>query len=296
MDWMKFGWGENFSPTFSPESNFHVDISNIRHSNKNLLEVSRRVITDIISKYPPPYYLMVSGGVDSQALLWCWINSGIDFTPVSVRYVGAPEYRSVLNQHDLDELNTFSTNHKLSVKYIDFDIIEFLEKDLETFAVTYQCTSPQLCTHMRISELVSDGTVIFSGNFMRDVFYTYTILGLKRYADITKRNIIPFFLLYDRELAGLRGNNNYERGYKEKVRFYKDLGIPIVPQTNKLTGFEVLKDYYDTRTDLVVTTKEKLKYAKKDSKRKFDILFRYRLGDKIDYQDEIVIVNSNNKY
>jgi hypothetical protein len=296
MKWIKFGWGESFTPTFNNNLKLYANISDIQYTSKPLLEVSAKVINDITKNYPEPYYLMVSGGIDSQALLWCWMNSGKNFIPISVRYTGALEYKNILNQHDLDELDTFASANNLTIKYIDFNIINFLENDLEDYAVKYQCTSPQLCTHMKISELVNDGTVIFSGNFMRDAFYTYTILGLKRYADTSNRNIIPFFFLHDNELAGLRGNNDYDRGYKEKVRFYKDLGIPVIPQVNKLTGFEVIKDYYDTRTDLTVTGIEKLKYANKDSKRKFDIIFRYRLGEKIKYQDKIVIVSDNNTH
>lgn len=296
MDWIKFGWGRNFFPTFDQNLKLHLDISKIKYSNNQLLEISKKTIARIKTLYPPPYYLMVSGGIDSQALLWCWLNSGEHFTPVSVRYTGATEYKEILNQHDLDELITFEETNNIKISYINFDIINFLENDLESYAMNYQCTSPQLCTHMRISELVSEGTVIFSGNFMRDVFYTYTILGIKRYVDITKRNVIPFFFLYDEDIAGVRTTIDYGRSYKGKIDFYKDLGVPIIPQSNKLTGFEVLKDYYDTRTDLVVTAKERLKYARKDSKRKFDILFRYRLSDKIKYQDQLVIINDNNKY
>lgn len=290
MNWIKFGWGAGFSPKFDSQSRFYVDVSNAIYSKENLLEVSAKVIADIASKYPPPYYLMVSGGIDSQALLWCWINSGVPFIPVSVRYIGAPEYKEILNQHDLEELEKFSSQHGINVSYIDFDIVNFLENKLKEYAIKYQCTSPQICTHMKISELVDKGTAIFSGNFLLGFSYTYTILGLKRYADNSERSCIPFFFLHDRKLAGLRNRTDYGEGYEGKVEFYHDLGIPVIPQNGKQTGFETIKDYYDTRTDLVISTTEKLRFMNMPSKRKFDLLFRYRLMKEIHYQDKVIYV------
>ena len=290
MDWIKFGWGSNFSPEFNKHSRFYVDVSNAEYSNADLLEVSTSVINEIVAKYPPPYYLMVSGGIDSQALLWCWLNSNVPFVPVSVRYIGAPEYKEVLNEHDLEELEKFSLKHKINIKYIDFDIVKFLENELNEYAIKYQCTSPQICSHMKMSELVDGGTTIFSGNFILGFHYTYTILGLKRYADSSERSCIPFFFLHDKKLAGLRNRNDYGEGYDGKVEFYRDLGIPVIPQNDKQTGFEIIKDYYDTRTDLVVTATEKLQFMNMPSKRKFDLLFRYRLMKEIRYQDKVIYV------
>lgn len=290
---MRFGWGSNFSPIFDPAIPFHIDITNLINSNKSLLAISTRVIHKITEKYPPPYHLMLSGGMDSQIMLWCWINSGIDFHPVSVKYTGASEYKEILNEHDIVELDEFSKNHNVQIDYKHFDIINFLENDLEEYAVKYQCTSPQICAHMCMSEQLINGTVIFSGNFVSDTDYTYTILGLKRYADNSNRSVIPFFLLHDPEIAGLHLNDRkrlIKNGYSRKINHYIELGAPVIPQPRKQTGFEVIKDYYDTRKDLVVPPKIRIKYSNMPSKRKFDLLFRYMLMEKIKYVDKVVYI------
>jgi hypothetical protein len=289
MDWMRFGWGENFSNEFNSKTSFYVDLTNLITSNKSLLEISQRVIKEIIEKYPPPYYLMVSGGMDSQVMLWCWMNSGIDFIPISMKYTGAPEFKEILNDHDLIELDIFAKNNNIDIQYKYFDVINFLENDLERYAIKYQCTSPQICTHMKMSEIITDGTVIFSGNFARDFNYTYTILGLKRYSDLSNRSVIPFFLLYDRELANiLKYNSSNRKDYStNKVEAYSNLKVPVIPQPGKQTGFEIIKDYYDTRQDLKVPPKIRIKYASMPSKRKFDLLFRYMLMEKVKYVDKV---------
>ena len=295
MDWIRTGWGSEFSQTFDPLTPYYVDINNLIKSNKSLLEVSTRVIQEITEKYPPPYHLMLSGGMDSQIMLWCWLNSGTPFYPISVKYTGAPEYKEILNDHDLIELEQFANNHDITIDYKYFDVINFLENDLETYAIGYQCTSPQICSHMCMSEQLSEGTVIFSGNFARDFGYTYTILGLKRYADTSERSVIPFFLLHDSELAGVLQQTPEKRNdYSiKKYNAYMSLGVPVISQPKKQTGFEVIKDYYDTRKDLVVPPKIRLKYANMPSKRKFDLLFRYMLMEKIKYVDKVVYIRPN---
>jgi hypothetical protein len=148
---------------------------------------------------------------------------------------------------------------------------------------------------MRMSEMISNGTVIFSGNFVNSFpLYTLTILGLKRYADNSNRSIIPFFLLHDPELAGVLRNNPKLTAVNDystkKYDAYRSLEVPVIPQPGKQTGFEVIKDYYDTRKDLVVSPKIRIKYASMPSKRKFDLLFRYMLMEKIKYVDQIAYV------
>ena len=75
--------------------------------------------------------------------------------------------------------------------------------------------------------------------------------------------------------------------YTDRVAAVLQLGIPIISQPQKQTGFEKIKEYYDDQPARV-NPREKLKYSNKPSKRVFDILFRYRLTDKIKYQDQIV--------
>lgn len=293
MDWIKTGWGSDFSQKFDPKIPFYVDTTNLIKSNKSLLEISSRVIFEITEKYPSPYHLMLSGGMDSQIMLWCWIHSGIDFHPVSVKYTNGQKYTEILNDHDLVELNQFAKNNNILVDYKYFDVINFLENNLENYAIKYQCTSPQICTHMCMSEQLTEGTIIFSGNFVNNFpFYTYTILGLKRYADNSNKSIIPFFLLHDKELAGLvKSTHADSKDYiTQKYEAYSQLGAPVIPQPKKQTGFEVIKDYYDTRKDLVVPPKIKIKYANMPSKRKFDLLFRYMLMEKIKYVDKIIYI------
>lgn len=301
MDWIRTGWGQELSPIFDKDRNLYMDFSNIVDTSKDdILVVANKAINEIVKKYPKPYYLMVSGGVDSQAMLWLWKNSGVEFTPVSIKYTGYSN-EVIYNKHDLIQLEQFSQEHNIIVKYYNFNIFDFLENHLIEYAKKYTCASPQLCTHMRMSEEFSEGTRIFSGNFGVHTQYNYTILGLKRYADMN-RNVIPFFFLHDKELAGaissesLNNKHNYRSGeqlYTNKVSSLLEKGIPVIAQPDKTTGFEKIKEIYDHQEYRLIPG-ERVRYSKKPSKRVFDILFRYRLTEFVKYKDRIVYLGIKN--
>lgn len=293
MKWIKLGWGPECASDPTVNTTFCVNLSQMIHSGKSLLEVSTECIKKITEEYPEPYYLFASGGVDSQSMIWCWMNSGKPFTVISFKYV---HDNVVYNEHDLEQLEQFSLKYNIPVQYKQFNPIEFFENDLYSYATKYQCTSPQICTHMRISEEIKDGTVIFSGNFSAHSNYDYTIFGIKRYADISGRPLIPFFFLHDAELAGVINRINSQEAYSETANSYlrkisnlRKAKIPVIPQADKYTGFEKIKEYYDKQKERV-TAQERIKFSSMPSKRVFDILFRYRLTDTIKYKDKILYI------
>jgi len=293
MKWIKLGWGPECASDPTVNTTFCVNLSQMIHSDKSLLEVSTECIKKITEEYPEPYYLFASGGVDSQSMIWCWMNSGKPFTVISFKYV---HDNVVYNEHDLEQLEQFSLKYNIPVQYKQFNPIEFFENDLYSYATKYQCTSPQICTHMRISEETKDGTVIFSGNFSAHSNYDYTIFGIKRYADISGRPLIPFFFLHDAELAGVINRINSQEAYSETANSYlrkisnlRKAKIPVIPQADKYTGFEKIKEYYDKQKERV-TPQERIKFSSMPSKRVFDILFRYRLTDTIKYKDKILYI------
>lgn len=309
MQWMNFGWGKNLSQEFNEHDRWCVDMSAMGPRSTDPVSVAIETVKSISKSHPGPYYLMASGGADSQSMLWAWKCSGIPFQVVSIKYIHN-KTKEWMNEHDLVQLREFTDKHNIPVEYIDFDIINFLENDIEEYATKYQCASPHITTYMKMSECLDGGTVIFSGNFgSHSRFYSYTVYGLKRYAERSGRSIIPFFFLHDANIAGsidfiaegititdidvpeeLRWsqteNLNYIANIKKTTTLLK-YNYPIIPQPQKLTGFEKIKDYYDTLKGRV-SPFERIKYSVKLSNRLFDLEFRYRLEDVIKYNDRII--------
>jgi hypothetical protein len=272
------------------------------NSNENLskdifldpLKLAVDAVYDIVKKYPPPYNLFVSGGIDSQAMLWAWVKSGQEFTVCHF------DYGNDLNHHDREYLDKFITKNKLEsfldLKIIPFDVMKFITgMELLEYAKKYDTASPQILTYCRLVEQV-EGTVIFSGNYIDETkssSLNYTILGLKRYAEINRNKVVPFFFLHTPQLAYsffgtlFNTSKSHESHYMRKIWTYRTCQFPVVPQPNKKTGFERIKDLFD---HVEISPSERLKWAHRSSTRPFDFLYRYRIFDQIGvYSDNIKI-------
>jgi hypothetical protein len=255
-----------------------VDFS-VKELNRHpVLEAAEFTIADIIKNYPAPYNLMVSGGIDSQAMLYLWNKFGSNFIPTSVIY------NSNLNLYDVMDLNNLNLQYDFKINYINFDILSFYEKEVHDYALKYKCSSPCINAHIKMSENLQ-GTVIFSGDFIaaQKPVLSNAILGLYR-ASLQRENLIPYFFLHTPELAysmqkPLKSEPNYNDvehvGYDFKIENYKNNHLPITPQKQKSTGFEKIKDIYDEKYYHLVPPLNRLRFAKKPSKRTFDLLLRY---------------------
>jgi hypothetical protein len=145
-----------------------------------------------------------------------------------------------------------------------------------------------------MSDTIQDGTVIFSGNFFlpKKPPFDYDILALYRYSlECVTHSVIPFFFSFTKDLAFI-GNtvkqiNSYD-DYKSKCNIYKYFDIPIIEQNTKLSGFEFIKDCFDTVPNLI-SKQDRLRYSSKPSKRPFDIAYRYKLRDKLGAHPKITI-------
>lgn len=257
------------------------------------LDAAKNAINLIQKEYPPPYYLMVSGGVDSQAMLYSWLLFGTDYIPVSIIY------NDIFNLHDLIQIQQFSSLHTLSINYINFDLLNFLTNEYNTFSEKIRCSSPCISAHVKMVEHLK-GTVIFSGDPLniRGATLTDAILGLYR-ASIQQKNIIPYFFLHTPELAySFIYKKNDEKyfnslnDYGKKIYMYHESEFPVIPQLQKTSGFEKVKDYYDLRFWHSVPYNNRLKYSTKPSKRTFDLLYRYPYEEK--YKDQKITFLMNN--
>lgn len=240
-------------------------------------------VNDIVENYPPPYNLLASGGIDSQAMIYAWKQSGHPFKINTFRY------NETYNLHDIKTLPLFCDQENLSYDIIDFDYLKFLEEEYDIIAKKYQCSSPQISMYIKMASFFNEGTCIYSGNFLsfHGADLTNAILGLYRFSLTPEgKNIIPYFFLHTPELAysinqsKLSKHLKYSRandGYREdpRVDMYHSAGFPVIPQEQKFTGFEKFKEHYDSHDYVLKDSKNRFKWHNKESHRPFDWIFRY---------------------
>lgn len=317
MKWIKTYWDDNFIKGEVPIKEFVLDISGANYTGKNAKACAIDLVHEIVKNYPPPYYLMVSGGVDSQALLQSWIKAEQPF----IAYCAI--FPNDLNYHDIRTLEEFRKIYPVNVKYLPFDIEKFFETELVDYATRYECNSPHIMAHAKISEMFTDGTVISGGmplfrknNSMQQCF-NYSTYGLLRYAEISGRNFIPYFLCHTPEIVGAWQHSSsslqvdfsdlrnraqniiaesekqhtklaqkshaglHSLGYKFKCDLYKLNDFDIIPQQNKLHGFEIINDRYEDKKHLIQDAIKK--FPRRQEYRVFDVLYRFPLEDLVPY-------------
>ena len=267
----------NWVKTKVIDNNFYYDFKKTKNIEVDPLTASLKTIDYITKTYTPPYTLMLSGGVDSQAMLYAWHLSKVPYTTLSAVY----NYN--LNDHDLVTLRDFSSNFNIHVNYKNFDLFNFLETEYLEYSNRYLCGSPHMCTYMKLADIIENGTVIMSGNFIQEntVVMTANTAGLINYKNLSGKSIIPFFFLETEELAWafndftLEDINNDKNLYRRKVRTYQHFGFPVIKQNTKYTGFEKVKEWYDQNYNKPVPTDNKLiRLTGQGSNRIFDLLYR----------------------
>jgi hypothetical protein len=280
IDWIKFQKEGN---------DYFFDFVKFSKVEISPLDAALLTVQKIQDNYPPPYTLMLSGGVDSQAMLYAWHISGVPYKTLSA------QYNERMNENDLVTLRQFSSSHGIQINYVDFDLLTFLDKEHKEYVEKYRCGSPHMTTFMKISELVEQGTVIMSGNFFIVEFPNSSPIdknnfSLYRYAKITNRPIVPYFFMETKELAysfltHIRNNmslyvqhnkTGLDHNYNKKILAYQLNGFPVISQIEKLTGFEKVKDYFDKHYNHLVTTEDKIQRLSDTqfSNRTFDLLLR----------------------
>jgi hypothetical protein len=266
IDWVKVIRNNN---------DYYLDLPVIDGSNLNSIDEAHRTVQHIVENYPAPHILYVSGGIDSQAMLWAWHTSRHEYHAVS--YV----YNQDMNLHDLDAgMPEFLKNHNIVVERRDIDLLKFYENTYHEYRTKYRCGSPHICAYMYMADQQKTGTVIFSGCAVPtgNEFYSKNEWALYHYGLISGRSVVPFFLS---ETCGL--HYSFNQNLKNKYKTYRAAGYPVVHQnsipnkfnSDRFSGFEVIKDYYDKHLSHLVTVKSKLRQPfAQYSRRTYDLILR----------------------
>lgn len=250
-----------------------------KKSSITAIDAALETINKIISRYPPPYTLCLSGGADSQAMLYAWLISKQPFEIFSAIY----NFDS--NLYDLETLEEFVKNFDSGIKinYHNFDLINFLETEHNDYAIKYRCGSPHFTTYMKFVDIINKGTVLYSGNFIENEHKSTSIMtknawGMYHFSILSGKNIVPYFLSETKELAlafeKLPKDDNIP-SYEEKIRTYHHNKFPVIAQKEKYTGFEKIKEWYDVHMTHKVTKMDRvMRTSGQRSHRNFDLLHR----------------------
>lgn len=213
--------------------------------------------------------LAFSGGIDSQAMVQCFLEAGIEFDLFLLTFTNN------MNSQDADHARLFAKTHNIALHEIEIDIISFLSRDSYEICSEYKCTSPQFASHYimydKIREMGYSGICCGGTAFAKNLEGWGPTLSAAQsnYIEYSKKHSFPVlgnFLGYDPHLCwsialqtpafespwkiDLDPNHNYfgqqHLRYLAKVQGYRDTGFAIIPQETKFNGFEKVKEYFAT--------------------------------------------------
>lgn len=220
----------------------------------------------ICDMYDNPY-LAFSGGIDSQAMLFAFIETKRNFRIIIFRYVNNKN-GVVFNSEDyngaLEIVKSLGLSDKMTV--LDIDLDHFYTSGLhQSYAERYLCTSPQLTVHMHCLSLFSD-PIVMSWNIpniyshlgrKRILVPNFKYFSFHRFLVDQKKTGIAYFFIFNPEqfyssllLSPIKQlllnpiKPQFIMPYEAKIAAYQEAGFKVVSQSQKLTGFEDYKEHY----------------------------------------------------
>jgi len=219
--------------------------------------------------------LCFSGGIDSQCMLQAWSEADLKFDVYTLKF------KNNLNIQDVQHAENFCKQYNVELKIIEIDIISFLNRENFDYALKYDSVSPHFNTHYKLFDILKSkgysgvccgGSVpirngldnSWGSNFNRNP------LNFIKYTEISQFPCVGNFLSFYPDLSwGLalltpainlqHGTYiNYEqtvRDFKETERYsdkclgYRRGGFKIKEQSQKYTGFELVKKHLENLTN-----------------------------------------------
>ena len=230
--------------------------------------------------------LCLSGGLDSQVMVQCFAEADLE------AHVVIFTFKDELNKQDSDHAKAFCEKFDIPYREIEFDIVSFLVRDNEEMTRKYGNISPHFNTHYRFVEILTHlgYTGVCFGGIAPDRNNGQYGLNMDRIP--MRWSIIDgfqianqgSFLSFSPELAwGITlstadiTNLDYENNsvnfrkienlkeaeaekYKAKIKGYTSMGFEILPQPTKMTGFELVKNYFAEQTGDGWTFEKRFRY------------------------------------
>ncbi len=313
-DGMKFNTGRDHNVNLSID--FFENLKFDTQSLKQYRIDAAKLCAETLGENPA---LCLSGGIDSQAMVQSCHEAGLKFDTIIV------VFNDGLNSQDSDHAKMFCEKNNYTYKEVPFDVVQFLNRDNYDYAKKYNCWSPHFNVHFRIVEMLRDmgysgvcngGDAPYSHNGVWGESFTQLPFHFLKVQDIIG---IPFqgsFLSYYPQLAWAIGlltetftedfnqaNDAIIRDwhveqqvkkerYFQKVRAYQRVGFNVISQETKITGFELVKKYFENQTGDGWTFERRFRHPLVAELNKDKTLYKFNLTSA---QKKIIsLIHSNN--
>lgn len=308
-------WDHQDSEVVYHGVNLNLDFFNqIQYDQQSLKQYRTIAVENILKELGNKPALAISGGVDSQAMLQCFIENNVDFDAYVCKF------NDDLNSQDVEYAKFIGKVNNIHIKEIDFNIINFLVRENYDVGIKYQSASPHFNAHYKFYDILFDlghSGICAGGNIPDCVNNDYGInfdrnpLTYIQYSRISQRICHGSFLSYYPQLSWavslltkpiftdyINARQDIETKdkmsefkYTNKLEGYYRAGFNVIRQKQKYTGFEKVKAYFEKQTGNGWEFEQRFRYPLEKLFFK-NALFKFKFAD--DLQTKILAIHNNN--
>lgn len=231
--------------------------------------------------------LCFSGGIDSQCMLQAFTEANLKFDTIIL------VFNDGLNKQDSDHAKLYCEKNNIKYKELPFDIITFLTRDNYSVSEKYHSISPHFNTHYKMAELLKDmgytgvccgglapqkqngyygknfDTVPFHFlkiqqelgiNFQGSFLSFYPELAWVIALQCEEYDDVPFDISSTKFRKWEVEEKMNAIRYVQKIKSYQRAGFDVIPQSQKYTGFELVKKYFENLTGDGWTFERRFRY------------------------------------
>ena len=265
---MAAGNGKDHAVNLKPEFFEKLDPFNDKKLKQWRIDAATRC-AESLGPFPA---LCFSGGIDSQAMLNCWAEADLE------AHVIIFAFKDGLNKQDCEHAKQYCRKFDIPYREIEFDIVSFLTRDNANMTTKYGNISPHFNTHYRFVEILTHmgyTGVCFGGtapdrncgeygvNISKIPYYWTTCT--EKFDIAVQGSFLSFspelawaITLSTPDIKNLDYKNNSTalreytalkkveaEKYEAKLIGYRRVGFDLVPQPQKYTGFELVKEHFE---------------------------------------------------
>lgn len=258
----EFGYLPNrkYSVRQSNEEIFYTKFGVAQQDCQNWREANKLAALKIQQNLPGPYWLLLSGGTDSEICLRAFLEAGVSLNVATLRLANNG------NDHDLKYVEKIKNQLGIKVHYFDLDPFEFLRsQDFQNICNTSRNISPIYAFHMWLGSQLPGTPIIAQGDVhlrkQDDGTWSYVeherLCALYRYFIFYDKPAVPGFFQYlpEQTLSYLKYNPYLKKlvnneiegklGHRSSKNIMALQFYPEVELRTKYTGFEQIESLID---------------------------------------------------
>lgn len=160
----QFGWGDNVFNFENMDGPFWMKFGKAEYVPTSFRQECVRSAKLISENAKKPILILFSGGIDSEVVVRCFQEAGVEFKVLIVNFVSN---NTIINQHDTYFAHLYVSKHNIEFISYNYDLDYFILNELEKENIKFKaCHEWPILVHANIVKLFPDYHCVLGGGDM----------------------------------------------------------------------------------------------------------------------------------